>query len=197
MKVFLDIKLFGDFILWVLCIMFHIYTATEVYNMGMARGLDRMDPLYDIYQDFMPNLQTMRIVPEILHVIPVVILFIHIVYYQDDRSVSALRTMLSRHGLLMALRAVFFSSTLLPDSSQMCKESALPGSCFDLIFSGHSTIILLTTYILRDYYNLSKAKFHLLQLVNLLTCIMIVACRNHYTVDVLVSIIVTDYVYKL
>jgi hypothetical protein len=197
MKVFLNIKLFGDFILWLLCIMFHKYTANEVYNMGMMRGLDRMNPLYDIYQDSMPNLQSMRIVPEILHVIPIAILFSHIFYHQDERSVSALRTMLTRHGLLMALRALFFSSTLLPDSSQMCKESPLPGSCFDLIFSGHSTVILLTTYILRDYYNLSGVKFHLLQLVNLITCIMIVACRNHYTVDVLVSIIITDYVYKL
>jgi hypothetical protein len=158
--------------------------------------LDKRAPLYDIFQNASPNLQHLRVIPEILHIIPVATLFGYMLYYQDDRSVLALRTTLVKHGILMALRAIFFSSTLLPDSSRMCKESSLPGSCFDLIFSGHSTAILLATYVLRDYYKIGNIKYLLLQLINLITCVLIVACRNHYTIDVLVSIITTDYIYR-
>lgn len=197
MRAFLNIYLFADFLLWLVCIGMHKYFSNQIYDIGMDLELDKMPPLYDIFQESMPNLQSVRIIPEILHLIPIVILFGHIVYYRDHRSAFTLGAFLHKHGFLMVLRALFFSSTLLPDSSRMCKHTTLPGSCFDLIFSGHSTAILLCTYLLRDHYNLSKFKFLLLQAINLITCIMIIACRNHYTIDVLVSIIVTNYVYDM
>ena len=113
----------------------------------------------------------------------------------NNTSVSALSKMLQVHGQLMILRCICFSATLLPDSSEMCKESKHIGSCYDLIFSGHTTAMFLSTYVLRDYFKIKNLIYSILQFNNLLTSFLIIICRNHYTIDVIVSFLATNYLY--
>jgi hypothetical protein len=192
---FINIKLIRDFTVWVLCMSFHKYVSEYVYNKGLEVDLPLFKPLYDIVQENTPNLQPYRFIPEILHLIPVLLLVYLIIYNYNNRSILALRKFLRVHGLLMFLRAICFSSTLLPDSSQMCLTSSHIGSCYDLIFSGHSTIVHLSTYILVDYFNINKCIKNILYINNFIICFLIIACRNHYTIDIIVSIIATNYVY--
>jgi len=184
---------------WVSAVAFHIAMMIITYNKGISLGLQYQKPLYDIVQQHTINLKRYRIIPEILHFIPTVLLVLYILYnyYISDYVIAnmALEKFFTKHGILFYLRPILFSSTLLPDSSQMCLTSQSIGSCFDLIFSGHSTIMFLTTYILRDIFNIGAVLFYTLQINNLLTSFLIIACRNHYTVDVLLAIIITHFVY--
>ena len=195
--IFVNSKLIRDFIGWLLCIFFHNYLTNFVYVKGLEIRLSASKPLYDIIQRNAPNLQQYRIVPEILHLIPILLFLCLILYNSNANSVLALRKFLRVHAVLMVLRSICFSSTLLPDSSQMCLFSKHIGSCYDLIFSGHSTAILLSTYIIIDYFKINKILKHLLHINNFITCLLIIVCRNHYTIDIIVSILATNYFYYL
>ena len=186
-------------IFWVSAVGFHILMMIFTFNKGMSIGLQHHKPLYDVVQQNTINLRRIRIIPEILHFIPIVMLLIYTLYslYNSkiDLFYNSFETFFTKHGILFYLRPLLFSSTLLPDSSQMCLTSQSIGSCFDLIFSGHSSIMFLTTYLLRDIFNIGAILFYTLQFNNLLTSFLIIACRNHYTVDVLLAMIITHFIY--
>jgi len=186
-------------IFWVSAVGFHILMMIFTFNKGMSIGLQHHKPLYDVVQQNTINLRRIRIIPEILHFIPIVMLLIYTLYSfynsQYTIGITSFETFFTKHGILFYLRPILFSSTLLPDSSQMCLTSQSIGSCFDLIFSGHSSIMFLTTYLLRDIFNIGAILFYALQFNNIFTSFLIIACRNHYTVDVLLAIIITHFVY--
>jgi hypothetical protein len=195
-KVFINFRLFLCLIFWGLCILIHKNLTVKTYDLGMSINLIKQKPLYDIIQQNFPNLQTIRFIPEILHVIPVISLMGFIAHNRNEYSVLALSAFLINHAVLMLIRCIFFSVTLLPDSSEMCAFSTHIGSCFDLIFSGHSTIMYLCTYIINDYFYISRTVYSFFHINNILTCVLIITCRNHYTIDVLISIILTYLIYK-
>jgi hypothetical protein len=185
-------------IFWVSAVGFHIAMMIFTFNKGMSIGLQHHKPLYDVVQQNTINLRRIRIIPEILHFIPISLLLIYTLYSlysSSELGIKSFETFFTKHGILFYLRPLLFSSTLLPDSSQMCLTSQSIGSCFDLIFSGHSSIMFLSTYILRDIFNIGASLFYTLQFNNLLTSFLIIVCRNHYTVDVLLAIIITHFVY--
>jgi hypothetical protein len=180
------------FILWVFCILTHKILSDYVYNLGMSIQLNKTKPLYDIIQMNSLNLQSYRILPEILHLIPVLYLIFMII---SNKKWNVLNSFFKNHGILMLFRSICFTSTLLPDSSQMCKNNNYLGSCFDLIFSGHSTIMLLSTYLLKYEIQISNKNYYALQFNNLITFLLIILCRNHYTIDIVLSIVLTHLVY--
>ena len=193
-------------IFWTSSVAFHIAMMIFTFNKGISLGLQYQKPLYDVIQQNTINLKRYRIIPEILHFIPITILALYtlyslfnskidLFYNSESEGYLAFETFFTKHGILFYLRPLLFSSTLLPDSSQMCLTSQSIGSCFDLIFSGNSSIMFLTTYILRDIFNIGASLFYTLQFNNLLTSFLIIVCRNHYTVDVLLAIIITHFVY--
>jgi hypothetical protein len=195
-KVFINFKLFLCLIFWGICIAIHKKLTVKTYNLGMKIKLINVAPLYDIVQKEFYNLQHIRFIPEILHVIPVISIIGFIAHNRNHSSVLCLCSFFINHGILMLIRGIFFSVTLLPDSSEMCSSSTHIGSCFDLIFSGHSTIMYLCTYLINDYFYISRTVYTFFHLNNILTCFLIIVCRNHYTIDVLISLLVTYLIYN-
>ena len=195
-KCFKRYPIFKNFIYWALCITLHSFFAKFAYSKGMSIGLLRVAPLYDLIQDVTPNLQPYRNIPEILHIIPIAILVCYILFFWNKTGSACLSEFFVKHGTLMFVRGICFSVTLLPDSSQMCSLSNHFGSCFDLIFSGHSTIMLLCTLLLVKYFPLNIVWKNILFGNVFLTSILIVLCRNHYTIDVIISLLLTYFVYK-
>ncbi len=196
MRRFLTKSVKFNILFWLCCIVLHSRLAKYVYRKGLSIGLLRTPPLYDLIQDSFPNLQPYRVVPEFLHVIPVFILTFYVFWFRRSNLIC-LKEFLCKHGILMMMRGIFFSVTLLPDSSQMCQLSNHLGGCFDLIFSGHSTIAFLSTLLLIKHYPVPLFLQNMLHIINIVTFCMIVLCRNHYTIDVLLSVILTYFVWKL
>lgn len=194
--VFKNAKLLKKVLVWLLSIAIHKGVSVLVYNKGNDLHLDTLPPLYDIVQSYIPNLQPYRILPEFLHLIPIAIFFYLVFKHSNENSVNALQKMFHLHSELMLLRCICFSVTLLPDSSQMCKNTHFIGSCYDLIYSGHTTAMFLFTYLIREFYNVSNILYINLQLNNIITSILIIACRNHYTIDVIISLLATNYFYS-
>lgn len=178
---------------WICCILFHKKLADITYNKGLEINLLKSLPLHDVIQESFPNLQKYRIVPEVLHFIPILTLLFNTIYH---KNIVCLKKFLITHGLLMFIRAISFSVTLLPDSSGMCQLSTHLGSCFDLLFSGHSTIMLLCCLLLTEYFSFDRIWKVCLFANTGITSFLIILCRNHYTIDVLYSLLMTYFVYR-
>jgi hypothetical protein len=185
-------KLVYTFLYWVSCIFIHSYLAKFVYKKGISIGLLNSPPLYDLFQFYFPNLQSYRVIPEILHVIPVIFLVGYVIYFWHTVCLSEF---LFKHGSLMLIRSILFSVTLLPDSSQMCHLANYFGGCFDLLFSGHSTIMFLCTLLLVKHFPIWNITKNILYLNVAVTSSLIVLCRNHYTIDVIVSLLLTYFTF--
>lgn len=165
-------------------------SVTMMWGQTDTRSMNAF-PLPDVGLDTLPNLQQHRWIVEVLHAIPV----LYLAWYAwKCRSARALRLFLWSHGVVLLLRAASFSGTILPDPSRMCRDSGYIGSCHDLVFSGHACLTTLAVCILFALFPLRAWEKLLLAVDWFVTCVVIVACQNHYTVDVVVAVYTTALV---
>jgi hypothetical protein len=85
--------------------------------------------------------------------------------------------------------------TILPKhrSCNINEQQYLFGGCYDKIFSGHFAVILLITLLLKKYNYISLP---LLILINMIHFIMILVFRWHYTIDIVIALLITLFVYQ-
>ena len=96
------------------------------------------------------------------------------------------------------MRSLCMASTVLPDASQCCtvnipfsvKGGFKSGSCHDLLFSGHMTMTTLASLIAAQSLGAPLVTKSIAACIITSQLIAITASRNHYTVDVLVALIV-------
>jgi hypothetical protein len=95
---------------------------------------------------------------------------------------------------IFLLRAITVHLTVLPKKvgCDISKQNKMFGGCYDKIFSGHFSIILLGTLLLKQYHYINIYTF---VLANALNALLILCSRSHYTVDLVVSMLATFYVY--
>jgi len=98
------------------------------------------------------------------------------------------------------VRPLFFLSTTLP----RCKTrhnirnvlDCLNGGNHDLIFSGHAVGLFLSCHALCQYFNYVSGFGEVWYVYGALISFLIVFMREHYTVDILVSFLVTALLVK-
>ena len=181
---------------WGSIIAFHQYlTKYTLYRGTVVHDMRNTPPLYDLFHEIFPNLQPYRIVPEIMHVIPVLYLSGLMIYYFDQRSIDCIRTYLWIHGCIMFMRACSFTSTMLPDASQTCHKSVYTGSCHDLIFSGHVVIMLLSVLMMQHFFWVPGYIRLFMGIDAAITSLLIIITHNHYAVDVLLAIFIVPFVF--
>jgi len=96
---------------------------------------------------------------------------------------------------LTLLRQFIIQLTVLPKNTicDIKNTSMIRGGCYDKIFSGHFGITFLTTLILFENGLINK---FMTILINLINGIFILLSRNHYTIDIIVSIFVVIIIYQ-
>eukprot|EP01138_Halocafeteria_seosinensis_P000423 gb/GECG01000436.1/.p1 GENE.gb/GECG01000436.1/~~gb/GECG01000436.1/.p1 ORF type:complete len:575 (+),score=38.02 gb/GECG01000436.1/:1-1725(+) len=184
---------------FVCAVLFHTKCVAIAYRRGVIdHEMIGTQRLPDLGQEFFPDLQRYRWIPEVLYLLPLVGYLGCMFYYRNERLLGGLRVFLTSHGTLLTLRALSFVGTTLPDSSMVCHKGGLHiGSCHDLIFSGHATFVMLTVFcqwlVFRDVT--AKWILWLEAVLVIVTDALIVASRNHYTVDVVISLYATPLVF--
>jgi len=172
----------------------HIFNFAEHAHPALAAA----PALPDFLHEALPDLSRWRAAAEVAHVLPVLHAGALMLRAFDQRALDALRTFLWVHGALMALRGACFAATLLPDASQACRAGGpYLGSCHDLVFSGHVLIMVLAGLTTRAFFRaaLPRAARAALAAFTLATALFIAAARNHYTLDVLLSLVLTPLVF--
>jgi len=122
-----------------------------------------------------------------------------VLYYNSVQSSNnrLLYRFLLNGAIIMMLRSVTITATILP-ATKTCPEnhlmdiaSKMRGGCYDKIFSGHMSYLTLSVLYL---VHLNHSKLHYLAI--LVEGYLLVGMREHYTIDVLLAVIITVLVYK-
>lgn len=188
-------------VIMVLFICVFVFTQLSLRQVTqITRENKIVTPLFDLYHQVLP--EEMREWHEYSDWVPILplLLFLYL-----DRGQHCFK-FLFMVGILYLLRAISFSVTILPSPSVDCKcewehqpESILRSilnicyqeGCNDLIFSGHTSMMIMSSLFLVYYYlpnyPLSQC---MLFFYNVFGVLVIIGTRLHYTVDVYIASII-------
>jgi sphingomyelin synthase-related protein 1 len=148
--------------------------------------------IYDILHECLPHMPQFEFYSDILVGFTFCLMMIYSLIYSSDYSI-----LYKFSGLwitIMIIRMFTINLTVLP-KNKYCKineTNLLRGGCYDKIFSGHYASSFLMTILLKEYSVINNLVFFL---INFFNGIVIILSRNHYTVDIVVSIIVVLFIY--
>jgi hypothetical protein len=141
----------------------------------------------DILHHMVPHISALEYAPDILTVL--VFAYMMIMKYQlFNQYFGFLIT-------IMLVREFVVRLTVLP-KNKLCKiqhQNTLRGGCYDKIFSGHFANVFLMTLLLYDNQLIHTLIAIVINLVNM---IFIILSRAHYTIDIVVSIMVVTIIYQ-
>ena len=148
--------------------------------------------LFDIFHLLLPDLHRYSYIVDILGIFAV----LSLVFVSTNEITNEF---IAKFILIMFIRAFTIISTILPKHEKCVTnvgniQSLILGDCYDKIFSGHTSFMLLLTLL---YYREHIIHLPMLLGVNLLNIFLILATRSHYTVDVLLAIFVTTTIYSV
>jgi len=169
-----------------------VITKLVQYKVDAVKCYKNEKPLYDVFHEKMPNLKKYeKAVDFIPYLLALVVLYM---YIYDGLNEQLINDLMLNYAILMILRVITFSITILP--SPICSKRSHPlamGGCRDMIFSGHVTSMLLLAYTL---YKHNPQYETALILYCTIGSLLIIATRSHYTIDVIVAYIAVYAVLK-
>jgi hypothetical protein len=186
----------------VLFVCVFVFTQLSIrYVTDVARKENLTVPLPDLYHQALP--EYMRDWHEYSDWVPIIPLTMFVLMDKGRNSFDFLLLI----GIIYLLRAMAYSMTVLPSPSIHCKcewedepntflRSMLnllyQEGCNDLIFSGHTSMMVMSSLFL-CYYCLNKSVLSQLLLVvyNIIGFIIIIGTRLHYSVDVFIATVIT------
>jgi len=104
-------------------------------------------------------------------------------------------------SIILFLRTLTKSFTILPSQNNNCKNDSkdlfcyLNGYCNDKIFSGHTSITLLVILTAIDNKIIEGNNIPLVFILHIIYVLLILSSRNHYSVDVILSYIITTSIF--
>lgn len=141
----------------------------------------------DIFHSILPHFEHFEYASDVLTLLVIgylAIMNFHLLYHLGGLIFT-----------LVLLRQFIIPITILPKNNlcSISDTSMFRGGCYDKIFSAHFGITFLTTLILFDNGFINNMVAILINLVN---GMFILLSRNHYTIDIIVSIFVVIIIYQ-
>jgi hypothetical protein len=178
---------------WVLFLASIIVTSNYwTHELGMAFYDDTQNngKVFDLLHSMTPDLSDYKAYNDII-VSATAISFLFI-----PKGMELFKEFAAKFILIMVIRALTTVSTILPKHE---KCDATPrfsrywrGQCYDKVFSGHTSFVLLATLIYLREGILGWPAFLGINMANITS---IVLTRSHYTVDIVLAILITLLVY--
>jgi hypothetical protein len=163
--------------------LYHLETKSERFY----QKKENYKKVQDIFHDILPHIEHFEYVSDIITVS--VIVYLAIIRFDLLYHLGGLIFTLT------LLRQFIIQMTILPKNTvcDIKNTSMIRGGCYDKIFSGHFGITFLTTLVLLENGLINK---FIALLINLVNGIFILLSRNHYTIDIIVSIFVVIIIYQ-
>jgi hypothetical protein len=169
-----------------------IAISTKITNYlgeDFYKGTSTHEDIYDIIHTNTPDLHAYEYVVDIIPFLLILSFFFI--------PIGLFKEFAGKFLLLMLIRAVTTVSTILPRHGECKLESTwysfLRGQCYEKIFSGHMTFTLLASLIYLREKMISPIQFWA---TNMFEFLAITMTRAHYTVDLIVAIVITYLVYE-
>jgi hypothetical protein len=147
-------------------------------------------PLPDRLHAMLPRVHGVR---WLVHLLPIVTLAMVVLYLPMLRVLNLLQI----YAVILFLRAFSFWVTRLPPPRSPCIPYAMRsiylGGCSDMMYSGHTSVLVLGALFLAVYGSRTAgAAAVLLALVGIA---LILCTRHHYSADVLVAIYISAFAF--
>ena len=183
------------FIIFIIYILYNSYISDKMENVAdnyydtREKNNKTTPKVYDISHKYLPNLHKYNNIHHIITIIFVLpILF----------DFNILQEFLGYFIVIFIIRSITILVTILPKYKE-CKYNGktlfhgLFGGCYDKIFSGHFASVFLATllYLKYNWINLPT-----LILINFINSIGILLSRSHYTIDLIVALFITLFIYQ-
>lgn len=179
------------FIVFIVYIIFHYYNVNNLKN-EVSRYYDnrikenKVNPkVYDICFKYLPNLEKYEILSDII-----TISIVFPIMFYPNILIEYIGYWIS----IFVIRSITIRLTVLPKSNGCENNNYINlGTCYEKIFSGHFSSGLLATML---YYKYNMINLPMLYFLNIINGSMILLTRHHYTIDIVVAIFVTLFVYQ-
>lgn len=179
--------------LWVLFLSSIIVTSNYwTHELGMAfyDKTENNGKVFDLLHAVTPDLSDLKPYNDII-VSAVALSFLFV-----PKGVTLFKEFAAKFILIMVIRALTTISTILP-KHEKCDSTPLlsryiKGQCYDKVFSGHTSFVLLATLI---YLREGILGFPAFLGINIANITGIILTRSHYTVDIVLAILITLLVY--
>lgn len=164
--------------------LYHLETKSEKFY----QNKENYKKVQDILHNVLPHLSQFEYASDILSIF--VFAYLAIMNFELFYQLGGLVF------TLVLLRQFIIQITVLPknDVCNIKNTSMFRGGCYDKIFSGHFASILLLIFILYDKKIITDQLSIILFLI--FQGYIILATRTHYTIDVIVAVLVVTLVYK-
>ena len=187
------------FVAWSVVIIFQAFHRHCLANAPVEKINEQ--PLHDIGHIYLPNISKHYLLGDAMIVILVTAFIMALAL---TRNAKAMQHFAIAIALLIAIKSVMSIFTVLPDPSGFCNEKhngspylkVIFGDCNALMFSGHCAIAFLVAFYIHDLYKISALTALTFAYV-LTLCLVTVATRNHYTIDVAVAFFVAYTIYHI
>lgn len=213
-------KIFFSIILFIclncLSLLFQKKASIKGENINIIRNKKHnFGKLPDSIQDITPNLSNLSYISDI--VIKLYILIYIYLVFNTPLKYDIFYHSLIILSLILFLRVIMFSSTILPSINVNChikkkKIYKKPfstllfdfitqkydiGYCNDYIFSGHNAIFLLITLMILHYQLVPYTISILLCSSTIIFSLFTIICRNHYTIDIILAYFITFSIFTI
>jgi len=159
--------------------------------------INEYDTLPDLLIESLPDLSNVKICN---FMIDSFILILFIPFFIKKRY-DLLYFMFKIISILTLLRSVTKLVTIVPSQNNNCSNNSsiktyLTGYCNDKIFSGHTAITLILILTIMENKLINNNYNSLLVFSHIFYAFLILATRNHYSVDVVLGYIITYSVFN-
>lgn len=169
-------------------ILYYIHSqAKEFYNKRQLSG-KTVPKIYDLGHKILPNLSTNNTLKDGLILTPYILLFILSLIYGKEFMLKN-----SFYFLIIFIIRWFTSSiTILPkdkncDDTKYTIKNLLFGNCYEKIFSGPFSNMLILSFIIL-HYNTNYNNY--LIIINIIYGLLLLMTRLNYSIDIIISLIV-------
>jgi hypothetical protein len=170
-------------------IMFSSYITDEI---GQAHySIKRTESkIFDFIHEITPDLQAYE---KLVNVIPVLLLAVLIFV---PGKIWLVEEFFAKLLLIFFIRALTIFTTVLPKHEKCNRrftwKNCFTGQCYDKVFSGHTAFVFLLSLLLLREKILS---FWMFAIINLVEITIILLTRSHYTIDVILALVITYIVH--
>jgi len=175
------------------CILLNYYASINCKRTAERYLEHPYTPVYDMIHKYAPSINTH--VPDYLIITTCFCTYIKYLYFSSSHFDANVACVF--YSLL--LRFITTQVTIIPTCMPRPQltynlYSKLFASTHDLIYSGHTIVFIFLGKMIDDNYNIYlKISSNIVQFIFPITLIL---ARQHYTIDVIISIIVYDYFYQ-
>jgi hypothetical protein len=179
--------------LWILFLASIIITSnywTHEFGMRFYEHQNSNGKVFDLLHSVTPDLSDYKLYNDII------VSLTGLSFFLVPNGGTLFKEFGAKFILILVIRALTTVSTILP-KHEKCESTPkwsrlFRGQCYDKVFSGHTSFVLLATLI---YVREGILNWPMFLAINFANITGILLTRSHYTIDIVLAILITLLVY--